>query len=80
MVSVGLAYYGIAIHKMKPAMEELKTAIATVFHEFNAQSYSTMFTDYVISRMQEFLEDEHMLEYAKENTNKQKETIRLIKS
>ena len=80
MISVGLAYYGEAIHKMKPAMEELKTAIATVFHEFNLQSYSTMFTDYVISRMQEFLEDEHMLEYAKENTNKQKETIRLIKN
>lgn len=80
MVSVGLAYYGVAIHKMKPVMEELKTAIATVFHEFNVQSYSTMFTGYVISRMQEFLEDEHMLEYAKENTNKQKETIRLIKS
>lgn len=80
MISVGLAYYGEAIHKMKPAMEELKTAIATVFHEFNLQSYSTMFTDYEISRMQEFLEDEHMLEYAKENTNKQKETIRLIKN
>lgn len=80
MVSVGLAYYGVAIHKMKPAMEELKTAIATVFHEFNVQSYSTMFFDYVISRMQEFLEDEHMLENAKVNTNKQKETIRLIKS
>lgn len=80
VVSDGLAYYGTGIHKMKSAIENLKTSIATVFHEFHMQDYNTVYTDYVISKMQDFLEDEHMLEYAKKEPEKQEEPIRLKKS
>lgn len=80
VVSDGLAYYGTGIHKMKSAMENLKTSIATVFHEFHIQDYNTAYADYVISKMQDFLEDEHMLEYAKKEPEKQEEPIRLKKS
>lgn len=79
-VSDGLAYYGTGIHKMKSAIENLKTSIATVFHEFHIQDYNTAYADYVISKMQDFLEDEHMLEYAKKEPEKQEEPIRLKKS
>lgn len=80
VVSDGLAYYGTGIHKMKSAIENLKTSIATVFHEFHIQDYNTAYADYVISKMQDFLEDEHMLEYAKKKPEKQEEPIRLKKS
>lgn len=80
VVSDGLAYYGTGIHKMKSAIENLKTSIATVFHEFHIQDYNTAYADYVISKMQDFLEDEHMLEYAKKEPEKQEEPIRLKKS
>lgn len=80
VVSDGLAYYGTGIHKMKSAIENLKTSIATAFHEFHMQDYNTVYTDYVISKMQDFLEDEHMLEYAKKEPEKQEEPIRLKKS
>lgn len=80
MVSDGLAYYGTGIHKMKSAIENLKTSIATAFHEFHIQDYNTAYADYVISKMQDFLEDEHMLEYAKKEPEKQEEPIRLKKS
>lgn len=80
VVSDGLAYYGTGIHKMKSAIENLKTSIATVFHEFHIQDYNTAYADYVISKMQDFLEDEHMLEYAKTEPKKQEEPIRLKKS
>lgn len=80
VVSDGLAYYGTGIHKMKSAIEKLKTSIATVFHEFHIQDYNTAYADYVISKMQDFLEDEHMLEYAKKEPEKQEEPIRLKKS
>lgn len=80
VVSDGLAYYGTDIHKMKSAIENLKTSIATVFHEFHIQDYNTAYADYVISKMQDFLEDEHMLEYAKKEPEKQEEPIRLKKS
>lgn len=79
VVSDGLAYYGTGIHKMKSAIENLKTSIATVFHEFHIQDYNTAYADYVISKMQDFLEDEHMLEYAKKEPEKQEEPIRLKK-
>ena len=79
-VSDGLAYYGTGIHKMKSAIENLKTSIATVFHEFHIQDYNTAYAYYVISKMQDFLEDEHMLEYAKKEPEKQEEPIRLKKS
>lgn len=80
VVSDGLAYYGTGIHKMKSAIENLKTSIATAFHEFHIQDYNTAYADYVISKMQDFLEDEHMLEYAKKEPEKQEEPIRLKKS
>lgn len=80
VVSDGLAYYGTGIHKMKSAIENLKTSIATAFHEFHIQDYNTAYADYVISKMQDFLEDEHMLEYAKMEPEKQEEPIRLKKS
>lgn len=80
VVSDGLAYYGTGIHKMKSAIENLKTSIATAFHEFHMLDYNTVYTDYVISKMQDFLEDEHMLEYAKKEPEKQEEPIRLKKS
>lgn len=80
VVSDGLAYYGTGIHKMKSAIENLKTSIATAFHEFHMLGYNTVYTDYVISKMQDFLEDEHMLEYAKKEPEKQEEPIRLKKS
>ena len=80
VVSDGLAYYGTGIHKMKSAIENLKTSIATVFHEFHIQDYNTAYADYVISKMQDFLEDEHMLEDAKKEPEKQEEPIRLKKS
>lgn len=80
VVSDGLAYYGTGIYKMKSAIENLKTSIATVFHEFHIQDYNTAYADYVISKMQDFLEDEHMLEYAKKEPEKQEEPIRLKKS
>ena len=80
VVSDGLAYYVTGIHKMKSAIENLKTSIATVFHEFHIQDYNTAYADYVISKMQDFLEDEHMLEYAKKEPEKQEEPIRLKKS
>lgn len=80
VVSDGLAYYGTGIPKMKSAIENLKTSIATVFHEFHIQDYNTAYADYVISKMQDFLEDEHMLEYAKKEPEKQEEPIRLKKS
>ena len=80
VVSDGLAYYGTDIHKMKSAIENLKTSIATAFHEFHIQDYNTAYADYVISKMQDFLEDEHMLEYAKKEPEKQEEPIRLKKS
>lgn len=80
VVSDGLAYYGTGIHKMKSAIKNLKTSIATVFHEFHIQDYNTAYADYVISKMQDFLEDEHMLEYAKKEPEKQEEPIRLKKS
>ena len=80
VVSDGLAYYGTGIHKKKSAIENLKTSIATVFHEFHIQDYNTAYADYVISKMQDFLEDEHMLEYAKKEPEKQEEPIRLKKS
>lgn len=80
VVSDGLAYYGTGIHKMKSAIENLKTSIATVFHEFHIQDYNTAYADYVISKMQDFLEDEHMLEYAKKEPEKQEEPIRLKKN
>lgn len=80
VVSDGLAYYGTGIHKMKSAIENLKTSVATVFHEFHIQDYNTAYADYVISKMQDFLEDEHMLEYAKKEPEKQEEPIRLKKS
>lgn len=80
VVSDGLAYYGTGIHKMKSVIENLKTSIATVFHEFHIQDYNTAYADYVISKMQDFLEDEHMLEYAKKEPEKQEEPIRLKKS
>lgn len=80
VVSDGLAYYGTGIHKMKSAIENLKTSIATVFHEFHIQDYNIAYADYVISKMQDFLEDEHMLEYAKKEPEKQEEPIRLKKS
>ena len=79
VVSDGLAYYGTGIHKMKSAIENLKTSIATAFHEFHIQDYNTAYADYVISKMQDFLEDEHMLEYAKKEPEKQEEPIRLKK-
>ena len=65
---------------MKSAIKNLKTSIATVFHEFHIQDYNTAYADYVISKMQDFLEDEHMLEYAKKEPEKQEEPIRLKKS
>ena len=80
VVSDGLAYCGVGIHKMKSAIENLKTSIATAFHEFHMQDYNTAYADYVISKMQDFLEDEHMLEYAKKEPEKQEEPIRLKKS
>lgn len=80
VVSDGLAYYGTGIHKMKSAIENLKTSIATAFHKFHIQDYNTAYADYVISKMQDFLEDEHMLEYAKKEPEKQEEPIRLKKS
>lgn len=80
VVSDGLAYYGTGIPKMKSAIENLKTSIATVFHEFHIQDYNTAYADYVISKMQDFLEDENMLEYAKKEPEKQEEPIRLKKS
>ena len=80
VVSDGLAYYGTGIHKMKSAIENLKTSIATVLHQFHIQDYNTAYADYVISKMQDFLEDEHMLEYAKKEPEKQEEPIRLKKS
>lgn len=80
VVSDGLVYYGTGIHKMKSAIENLQTSIATVFHEFHIQDYNTAYADYVISKMQDFLEDEHMLEYAKKEPEKQEEPIRLKKS
>ena len=80
VVSDGLAYYGTGIHKMKSAIENLKTSIATAFHEFHIQDYNTAYADYVISKMQDFLEDEHMLEYAKKEPEKQEKPIRLKKS
>lgn len=80
VVSDGLAYYGTGIHKKKSAIENLKTSIATAFHEFHIQDYNTAYADYVISKMQDFLEDEHMLEYAKKEPEKQEEPIRLKKS
>ena len=80
VVSDGLVYYGMGIHKMKSAIENLKTSIATAFHEFHIQDYNTAYADYVISKMQDFLEDEHMLEYAKKEPEKQEEPIRLKKS
>ena len=80
VVSDGLAYYGTGIHKLKSTIENLKTSIATVFHEFHIQDYNTAYADYVISKMQDFLEDEHMLEYAKKEPEKQEEPIRLKKS
>lgn len=80
VVSDGLVYYGTGIHKMKSAIENLKTSIATVFHEFHIQDYNTAYADYMISKMQDFLEDEHMLEYAKKEPEKQEEPIRLKKS
>lgn len=80
VVSDGLAYYGTGIHKKKSVIENLKTSIATVFHEFHIQDYNTAYADYVISKMQDFLEDEHMLEYAKKEPEKQEEPIRLKKS
>lgn len=80
VVSDGLAYYGTGIHKMKSAIENLKTSIATVFHEFHIQDYNTAYADYVISKMQDFLEDENMLKYAKKEPEKQEEPIRLKKS
>ena len=80
VVSDGLAYYGTGIPKMKSAIENLKTSIATVFHEFHIQDYNTAYADYVISKMQDFLEDEHMLEYSKKEPEKQEEPIRLKKS
>lgn len=80
VVSDGLAYYGTGIHKMKSAIENLKTSVATVFHEFHIQDYNTAYADYVISKMQDFLEDEHMLEYAKKEPEKLEEPIRLKKS
>lgn len=79
VVSDGLAYYGTGIHKMNSAIENLKTSIATAFHEFHIQDYNTAYADYVISKMQDFLEDEHMLEYAKKEPEKQEEPIRLKK-
>lgn len=80
VVSDGLVYYGTGIPKMKSAIENLKTSIATAFHEFHIQDYNTAYADYVISKMQDFLEDEHMLEYAKKEPEKQEEPIRLKKS
>ena len=80
VVSDGLAYYGTGIHKMKSAIENQKTSIATVFHEFHIQDYNTAYADYVISKMQDFLEDENMLKYAKKEPEKQEEPIRLKKS
>ena len=80
VVSDGLVYYGMGIHKMKSAIENLKTSIATAFHEFHIQDYNTAYADYVISKMQDFLEDEHILEYAKKEPEKQEEPIRLKKS
>lgn len=80
VVSDGLVYYGTGIHKKKSAIENLKTSIATAFHEFHIQDYNTAYADYVISKMQDFLEDEHMLEYAKKEPEKQEEPIRLKKS
>lgn len=80
VVSDGLVYYGTGIPKMKSAIENLKTSIATAFHKFHIQDYNTAYADYVISKMQDFLEDEHMLEYAKKEPEKQEEPIRLKKS
>lgn len=78
VVSVGLAYYGLAIHESKidSAINNLKTSIATAFHQFNKQGFSPMFTDYVLAKMQDFLIDEHMGDYAKEEP---KELIQLTK-
>lgn len=78
VVSDGLAYYGLAIYESKidSAINNLKTSIATAFHQFNKQGFSPMFTDYVLAKMQDFLIDEHMGDYAKEEP---KEQIQLTK-
>lgn len=78
-VSCGLVYYGLEVQYVKPAMESLKTSIATAFHKFNKQTLAPMLIDYVLSKMQDFLEDERMMDYAKEEPKEQKEKIRLAK-